>query len=515
MKNIFNTVKHARVGSSRFNLSHDVKTSFKMGRLIPTCVLDVLPGDKVKMGVENLFRFAPLVSPIMHEVKITTHYFFVPNRILWPGFEGFITNQTPAVPPWFDGSGMPVGSLADYMGIPTNITDQNEQVNALPIAAYAKIYDEYYRDQNLQPVELFQELNAGVNNWVRNTGLLEPRLRAWMHDYFTSALPTAQDGDPVTLPLLNNDAVDVELKSGNMNPVRVVRSSDQSALGGVGLQSEIGNANLEATSGQNLQLDPRGSLEVNIMGEASNINTLRRAFRLQEWLERNIRGGKRYIEQMYSHFGQKSSDARLDRPEYIGGSKQKMIISEVLSSAETIDAGQVANPVGNYAGHGISVGGGNSWRYNVEEHGWIIGIVNVQPVTAYQDGLQRKWSRQSYLDYAWPSFANIGEQEILNKEIYAASSNMDGTFGYTPRYAEYKYEQSRISGQFRTTLDTFHLARKFTSEPALNGSFIQAGANASDFSRIFADTTGDQIYAQIMNNIYMVRKLPKYGIPSI
>lgn len=515
-RNIFNTVAMNHVGSSRFNLSHDVKMSFKMGYLIPSCVIDVIPGDRFRMGVENLLRFAPLVSPVMHKVNITTHYFFVPNRILWPDFPKWIIGEVTADPPNCNMTGLAEGQLGDYMGLVPGMTDNSIDVNALPFAAYAKIYDEYYRDQNLQTTEKFTQLVPGENAWVSAMAKVAPLRRSWQHDYFTSSLPDSQFGDPVTLPLLENDTVDVTIKPGSTNPSRIRVAADGSNPGNTGLRSGTDGL-FETNANIDVQLDPNGNLEVDIMGQVTDINTLRRAFRLQEWLERSMRGGRRYIEQMMSHFGQRSSDARLDRPEYIGGSRQNMVISEVLSSAETVNSSDVTiNPVGQMAGHGISVGGGNSWNYTCEEHGWIIGIINVQPVTAYQDGMARKFYRPDKLDYAWPSFANIGEQPVYRREIYCkGTGGHDTVFGYVPRYAEYKFESSRVAGTFRSSLDHWHLGRKFDAPPVLDGSFIECGSTEDDLNRIFADTTGDQIYAHIFNNINVIRKLPMYGIPTI
>jgi hypothetical protein len=258
-----------------------------------------------------------------------------------------------------------------------------------------------------------------------------------------------------------------------------------------------------------INIDNSGSMVAKtseLTAEAADINSLRRAFRLQEWLERNARGGTRYIESILAHFGVRSSDARLQRPEYLGGSKGKMVISEVLSTAET------TLPVGNMAGHGISVSGGNQFQYNVEEHGWIIGLISVTPDTAYQQGLHRSLNKFDRLDYFWPTFANIGEQEVKAKELYGDAVNGGDTFGYVPRYAEYKYLNSRVAGEMKTSLDYWHLGRIFAAEPNLNGDFIACEPS----TRIFAveDANVDNIYGHIFNNIKAIRKMPKYGTPS-
>lgn len=499
-----------------------------MGELVPTVVMDCVPGDKVTINVENLLRFAPLVSPVMHDVNVTTHFFFVPNRLTWPEWEQWITGNSDVQAPFItvgpggDVSTVVEGSLADYMGIPTGEYTTDIPMSPMAFAAYLKIYDEYYRDQNLQS-PLFEPLQPGDNSVGFSTWLQEsPLYRAWMHDYFTSALPFAQKGDSVQLPLTvaNGQNVYYENQGGTAaeNTVIIVDVNGDPVNPGGGAPSlnvEAGPTPLTSglrAGGNPAAIDPNGTLKVDVQGDAVDINTVRRAFRLQEWLERNARGGTRYVENILAHFGVKSSDARLQRPEYLGGAKQKMVISEVLATAENTEAGV---NVGQMAGHGISYGGGNRFTYRCEEHGYIIGIINVQPVTAYQDGLHRSFSRFSRLDYAWPTFANIGEQEVLQKEVKArvAAGDPNRVFGYVPRYAEYKFMNSRVAGEMRSSLDFWHLGRQFATDPALNEQFIKCVPD----TRIFAvtDPEVDHIYAHIFNRIKAVRKLPKYGIPTI
>jgi hypothetical protein len=513
--NLFNSIQLPKVGSNVFDLSHDVKMSFKMGGLYPTCVMECVPGDKVKIGTETMLRFAPLIAPVMHKVNVTTHYFFVPNRILWPNWEQWITGNLDVQPPriqLFDntvGLGFPIKSLADYLGYPTQLTfngksfpDPDAQIGSpFPIAAYNKIYNEYYRDQNLQ-AEVLDTLTDGSNDAFRNIAAGSVKQRAWQHDYFTSCLPWAQKGDAVTIPI---GEVDITYRSDVGGTV--FRQLDGTAFtnqDSLGHSDSGGQPRQGSTTGTRYNID--NSSQLVGTAEAADINSLRRAFRLQEWLERNARGGTRYIESILAHFGVKSSDARLQRPEYLGGSKGKMVISEVLSTAET------TLPVGNMAGHGISVSGGNEFRYNVEEHGWIIGLISVTPETAYQQGLHRSLHKLNRLDYFWPTFANIGEQEVKNIELYADGNDVGDTFGYVPRYAEYKFLNSRVAGEMKTSLDYWHLGRKFTAKPNLNGSFISCDPS----TRIFAveDPSVDNIYGHIFNNIKAIRKMPKYGTPN-
>lgn len=510
MSNIFNSVMFPKVGSNAFDLTHDVKLSFKMGHLVPSMVMEVIPGDVIRLASEQLLRFAPLLAPVMHRVHVTNHFFFVPNRILWPNWEEWITGNLEVEPPYVPVNNIEVRTLGDYLGlplIPFNEGNDDEHVNALPVAAYFKIYDEYYRDQNLQD-ELFIPLTNGENSVYKSKLQSSPLRRAWQHDYFTSALPFAQKGAAVQIPLFDSGEFPVEYVGGYQGMFRSSETGEPiTSLGNV-FNLSGGTPVVQTGTDTPANWDPNGSLAVDINGDVADINSLRRAFRLQEWLEKNARGGTRYIENILVHFGVKSSDARLQRPEYIGGSKGQMVISEVLSTAET------AVPVGNMAGHGVAAMGGREFKYRAEEHGFIIGIINVQPLTAYHQGLHKMWSRFDRLDYFWPSFAHIGEQEVKNKEVYHDFSDGENedTFGYVPRYAEYKFLQNRVAGDFRDTLKFWHLGREFGNRPHLNEEFISCQPS----NRIFAVEEGqeDHIYGHVLNKLMAIRKMPKYGIPS-
>jgi hypothetical protein len=508
MKNLFNSIKLTKPQKNSFDLSHDVKLSTKMGQLTPILTLECVPGDKFNLGCESLVRFAPLIAPVMHRMDVSMHYFFVPNRILWSNWEKFITDANsgvvaPYVPytvNYVNGDYpalLPVNNFLDYMGIPTMpLGGSSQNLNALPFAAYQCIYNEYYRDQNLQsPIDYKLTDGNQLTSVDRIVELCSLRNRAWEHDYFTSSLPFAQKGAAVDIP--------IGLVEGDL-PVYLNSSS------GTSLNGTPSSVNVAAQGGRtDVPADSLYADTSNAEIEPTTINDLRRAFRLQEWLEKNARGGTRYIESILSHFGVRSSDARLQRPEYITGVKTPVVISEVLNTTGE-DGGL---PQGNMAGHALSISSGKSGSYYCEEHGYIIGIMSVMPKTAYQQGIPKTYLKNDTLDYYFPSFANIGEQPVTNNELFAFTSTANDTFGYVPRYAEYKFMPSRVAGEFRTTLDYWHLGRIFETQPNLNSTFIEC--NPDDTTRIFAVEDGtDPLYCHVYNKIQAVRPMPKYGTPS-
>lgn len=501
MSNFMTSVQMKKVPKNLFNLSHARKLSIRMGELVPCLALECVPGDYFTIAGDAIVRFAPLIAPVYHRFNVSLHYFFVPNRIVWPGFEQTITNDDPVAFPYITLSNADSSAwlrFANHLGLPKFFTANAVTVSAIPFAGYQMVYDRWYRDQNLIAEVPFELVNG--NNNANRAALCQLRLRAWEHDYFTSCLPFAQKGSPVDIPLgqidenslvVGNNTTATELES--------VPAGDPVALD----QAFPADPNFD----DNRLIALTAGLDV----APTTINDLRLAFRIQEWLEKNARGGTRYIEHTRAHFGVKSSDARLQNPEWITGFKTPVVISEVLNTTGE-DGGL---PQGNMAGHGVSVGGNKPKSFFCEEHGYIYCVMSVMPKTAYQQGVPRHFLRFSNLDYYWPSFAHLGEQEVKNVEIYAGQGAADDeVFGYQTRYGELRTIPDHVSGDFVDTLDYWHAGRIFGSTPALNQDFIEC--NPDDVARIFAVTASDDnLYVNIVHNIKAVRPLPKYGTPAI
>jgi len=519
---IFSKVAMPRPQTNTFDLSHDRKFSGKIGELMPISVMEVVPGDKFNIKATNMTRFAPLLTPIMHKASVYCHFFFVPNRILWPNWENFISGgEDGLADPTFPTVDLTIPTqygtqtLADYLGLPTG--NQLQNVSALPFAAYQKIYQDYYRDENLIP-KTDVTVTDGTQSNTDIIELSEMKKRAWQHDYFTSALPWTQRGPEATIPL--GTTAPIMYVNDPSQPTRVRNNSTGATINnitfdGVSALETAGSGTLRASipSLTDLDWDNSRNLEADLsQATASSINDLRRAFRLQEWLERNARGGARYIEIITAHFGVRSSDARLQRPEFLGGSSTPITISEVLQTSANASE---PTPQGNMAGHGVSVGSSNYVSYRAEEHGYIIGIMSVMPKTAYQQGVPKHFKKLDKFDYYWPSFANIGEQPIYNEELYHQNNPTDAeVFGYTPRYAEYKYIPSTVHGEFRTSLKFWHMGRKFATKPTLNQDFIEC--DSAEVERVFNVLDGEEhLYVYLHNEVKATRLMPYYGTPTI
>ena len=523
MAQIFDRIKLSKPKSSVFDLSHEKKLSLNMGDLVPIFMQETLPGDQFKVNIEHLIRFQPLLAPIMHRVNVYTHFFFVPNRLVWNDWEKFITGGSdgeqlpvfPRIKVETDGSWFPEylnrGSLPDYMGVPVSNFKtgvlQRAEFSALPFRAYQLIYNEYYRDQNLTPPVDFSKASGIILDGTEIGNILKLRKRSWEKDYFTSALPWAQRGEELTIPLTGEAPIRTDgsqttfkIKSSGLPP-----SDDALST----IMSKLSN-----TTDGDLMFNNTG-LETDLTNvSSSTINELRQAFSIQKWLEKNARGGSRYVEQILAHFGVHSSDARLQRPEYLGGGKTPVVISEVLQNSSSTEY----SPQGQMAGHGISVGNTNEFRKRFEEHGFVIGIMSIIPRTSYQNGLPRVFQKYDKFDYFFPDLAHLGEQEVKNSELFLNTTNFldsddnKGTFGYQPRYAEYRFVNDSVHGDMAGNLDFWHMGRKFTSLPPLNTSFVQSDPT----QRIFAveDPTEHKLIVQTYCNFQAIRPLPKFGTPG-
>lgn len=518
--NIFQLQKNPNVPRNTFDLSHDVKLTFEMGELIPILCEETIPGDYWEIQTELLVKTLAMISPTMHLMECDIHHFYVTNEMMYDNFNDLLSPQegdTPPLQPFTNGlHAIDSGDLGDYLDLPVDMgaVQSSETVLAYPIAAYAKIYDYYYRDQNLQ-AEAFTPLIANYNAWVNTLMVGPPLVRAWEHDYFTSALPWSQKGDIVTLPIVQGGSVDVTAKGAGNVSGTLLRGVSDYVLATADDVVVAGSGELHVGAQGHHTIDPNGDLEVVLNDVAQDIIAIRTAFKVQEFLELDARAGTRYKEMVYAHFDVKSKDGRLDEPEYIGGSKSSIQISEVLSSTQTLNSSNaVVNPVGERAGVGQTVSYGRKVKHYCREHGWIMSILSVRPRTAYQQGIPRKWSRWERLDYPFPMLAHIGEQPIYNREIYAnqtTTAKMDEIFGYIPRYSEMKFINSRVCGLMNDSFDYWHLGRKFTAEPGLNSDFIECVPD----KRIFAVETEPGLLAHVIFNIKCTRALPMFSTPGL
>lgn len=511
MNHRFSEVPSADIQRSSFNRSHGYKTTFDSGYLVPFFCDEVLPGDTFKLKTALFSRLATPIVPFMDNLFLETFYFFVPNRLLWDHWKEFNGEQknpgdsTDYLIPQIEApsQGFAVGSIYDYFGIPTGVG--KIKVNALHFRAYNLIFNEWFRDENLQNSVTFFT-GDGDEGWAQYD-LLRRNKR---HDYFTSCLPWPQKGPGVELPL---GGVAPVIASDKYPRVNVGANSVDALL----TVSADGNVQTNKIySGQPIKFATETGLQADLShATATTINSLRQAFQLQKLYERDARGGTRYTEIIRSHFRVVSPDARLQRPEYLGGSSQRININPVQQTSAQKDQ---PTPQGNLAAFGLVSDVHHGFSKSFTEHGVIIGLVNVRADLTYQRALNRMWSRQTRWDYYWPALAHLGEQAVLNKEIYVQGDKEidDKVFGYQERYAEYRYKPSLITGKMNShvvsSLHNWHLSQKFESLPALNDRFIQ---DRPPIKRVVAVQNEPEFILDAYFNLHCVRPMPLYSVPGL
>lgn len=526
----FTEVELRKPKRSMFDLSHESRVSTRIGRLTPIVCVETLPNDTFSVSSEVYVKLAPMIAPIFHRFNLYVHYFFVPNRLLWEDWEEFITGgrlgeavDTAPIPPYTNieeiltsgGDVLDTGSLADYLGVPS-IPDSSaatwnggQVINIMPFAAYQKVWMDYYRDRNFVADDVLivdLPLPSGETDYTNGFRYYQLRQRAWQHDYFTSAQTSTQRGAEVLMPL-----------EGSGHIVRGFVDKLPVAAGALNLTNAGPETQLEDSLGE--------LAELVIDSSAVSINEFRQAIALQQWLERNQLAGSRYNESIKAHFARTTSDGRLQRAEYLGGGKAVIKIDEVMTTSYSEDADTNIVPPANPTGKGSAYSTTNRFRYNCEEHGFVLGILSVLPTSAYMQGMPRMFiSRRTFLDYPWPSFANLGEQPVYDYEIFASPTTVPGgpggvnfgeegsVFGYQSRYADWKAMESTAHGDFRDSLEFWHLVRKFASLPTLDATFVNFADTEQD--RIFNVTGVDTLWMYIYNQIKVVRSLPYFGVPA-
>lgn len=512
-----------------FNIDFTHKTTFDAGYLVPILCEEVLPGDSFSCSMTAFARLATPIFPLMDNLHLDSFFFFVPNRLVWANWVKFMGEQTNpgdsisyVIPTQSSAAGgFTVGSVQDYFGLPTvgQVAGAGVvTVNALPYRAYQLIYNTWFRDENLINSVATTATGDGPDT-AGSYGLLR---RAKRPDYFTTALPWPQKGaTAVSLPLGSSAPVRTSASdtvSGAATAIKFnVNDGSAPDPGVVGLSSgylystATGGTYTDALYPSNLYADLSAAT-------AATINQLRQAFQIQRLLERDARGGTRYTEIITSHFGVRSPDARLQRPEYLGGGSSPLLMTPIAQSSGTGASG-TTTPLGNLAAVGTGVAR-HGFSSSFVEHGYIIGLVNVRADLTYQQGLRRHWSRSTRYDYYFPAFAMLGEQAVLQKEIYCRGDSGDNTvFGYQERWSEYRHSPSMITGLFRSTsagtLDPWHLAQRFTSAPTLNQSFIEENPPLSRVLAVGSSANGAQIIFDSVFKMKAARPLPLFSVPGM
>lgn len=545
---------------STFDRSSSVKTSFNAGDIVPFFLEEVLPGDTFNVKTSKVVRMQTLLTPMMDNVYLDTYYFFVPNRLVWNHWKEFNGENTESA--WIPetsyevpqitspaGTGWAVGTIADYFGIPTGVP--NLSVSALPFRAYALIMNEWFRDQNLSDPLVVPDDDAtvaGVNTGTFVSDVAKggkPYIASKYHDYFTSCLPSPQKGPDVTIPvaqagnypvvgtgkvlaLTNGSAVGgfAQGRSGNqypwgLNTSLTLGSTPSPSFSPNGTTGNVASGSYGVPTAEQLGSDLSKSGLVAIStgnAAAATINQLRMAFQIQKLYERDARGGSRYIEILKSHFGVTSPDARLQRPEYLGGNRVPININQVIQQSGTGSGS--STPQGTVVGMSQTTDSHSDFIKSFTEHGFIIGVMVARYDHTYQQGLDRMWSRKDRFDYYWPVFANIGEQAVKNKEIYAqGNSEDDEVFGYQEAWADYRYKPNRVTGEMRSSyaqsLDVWHLADDYAQRPSLSDSWIRE--DKTNIDRVLAVTSkvSNQFFADIYVQNRATRPMPLYSIPGL
>jgi hypothetical protein len=482
------------VKRSKHSLSNYKLCTAEMGTLFPVGLAEVLPGDTFQQSSSALVRVSPMVAPVMHPVQIRLHHFFVPNRLVWDGWEDFITgNDVETAPPTITVPEDGQNNLLDYMGVPPTEAEGCE-ISALPVFAFNKIYNEFYRDQDLAP--------------ERAPGDLTLPNVAWAKDYFTAARPWPQKGEDVTIPIGTtapvSGSIDVEGTGSPSFNVDGTPNQLRRNAGGTDTHWSTADTSGGIASWANANLTATHDLTADLsLASGANVNDVRKAFALQRYQEARARYGSRYTEYL-RYLGVNPSDARLQRPEYFGGGTQSLAFSEVLQTVDD-ETGQERGPLGRMGGHGISAMRTGRYRRFFEEHGYVITLMSVRPKSIYTQNLHRSWLRTTKEDYYQKELELIGQQEVYNNEVYADAVNGMDVFGYSDRYRDYRELPSTVSSEFRDVLDYWHMAREFTEPPVLNQSFTDCVPT----KRIYAEQTQHPLWIMVNHKIAARRLVRK------